>query len=119
MDDTRWPASIVCYNLGSPRWREVGISPLPPFSFVASRAPRPGRAWKSNGRETRQPIFDHPLTVALFCDTIVVGGPYGAFDIAFLKGEESMKDIYERPILVKHEPLRDVTAGETGKIAPN
>ncbi len=24
-----------------------------------------------------------------------------------------MKDTYERPVLVKHEPLRDVTAGDT------
>ena len=30
-----------------------------------------------------------------------------------------MKDIYERPVLVKHEPLRDVTAsGTNGEIAP-
>ncbi len=24
-----------------------------------------------------------------------------------------MKDAYEKPVLVKHEPLRDVTAGRT------
>ena len=29
-----------------------------------------------------------------------------------------MKDIYEEPVLVKHEPLRDVTTGvETGNHA--
>ena len=25
-----------------------------------------------------------------------------------------MRDIYEKPVLVKHEPLRDVTAADTG-----
>ena len=29
------------------------------------------------------------------------------------KEERSMKDAYEKPVLVKHEPLRDVTAGDT------
>ena len=29
-----------------------------------------------------------------------------------------MKDIYERPVLVKHEPLRDVTSSGTNEIAP-
>ncbi len=29
------------------------------------------------------------------------------------KEEGSMKDTYERPVLVKHEPLRDVTAGDS------
>ncbi len=36
----------------------------------------------------------------------------------YRKEEESMKDAYEKPILVKHEPLRDVTSSGTNEIAP-
>ncbi len=30
-----------------------------------------------------------------------------------------MKDTYERPVLVKHEPLRDVTAVGTNDVLPD
>jgi hypothetical protein len=29
-----------------------------------------------------------------------------------------MKGTYEKPVLVKHEPLRDVTASGTNEVAP-
>jgi hypothetical protein len=30
-----------------------------------------------------------------------------------------MKDTYQKPVLVKHEPLRDVTAGESNPGLPD
>ncbi len=64
-------------------------------------------------------IFYDLLTGTLFYDmlSMVVAAIFAAHPFSLLPKEElSVKGTYEKPVLVKHEPLRDVTAIDTSEI---